>query len=690
MSSAAPARGASQFTRELSEALRAELLAGKYRLLAGLGRGGMADVFLGSASGPAGVNKLVVIKRLRDGHGDDPTLISMFLDEARLAARLNHPNIVHTYEVHEVGHEYIIVMEYLEGQTLRAVIKAMQDREQTCDPALAAHLMIEVLDGLHYVHEITDYDGSPLGIVHRDISPQNLFVTYEGQVKVLDFGIAKGTLNATETQDGVLKGKFAYMAPEQASAEPIDRRADIFAAGVVLWELLTGRRLFRGETATTLLQVVGAPIALPSSLVATVPAELDAIVLKALERSADARFGSALEMSSALSDFLERSRHLVRNQDVARTMQQLFGEEREEMTKRVQSYMSSRWSPDKTPIQERELTANTELLQTSTPGPRAPVGNNRRQTWPLLATAAVALASVAGVFWARAHPRPVDSIHATTTHRSGAEQDETFHLTLSSQPAEAQVEWEGKVVGQTPLMIDLLPGPQTFVLSSDGRYNATVLLNVTPSMAGRTESRTVVMVPRAVDTEAAIALAAAPVTARAAQKGRAAQSDSLDTASLDRSAAIDPTELPLASAPAAAEQDPTRAPKAAAALSLALATAATPAAPAPAAPAPAPSAPRAPTVLPFGPDMTRPVLLSSADLVVPREARVAHISGTMIARCTITTDGSLRDCRIIKGLPFLNQPMLDSLATRRYRPVQSEGKPVSVQYVFNLKVESLS
>src|SRR3954467_6502437 len=302
MSSKPGAQTGRELVFELKPVAQRELVAGKYRLLASLGRGGMAEVFLGAATGPAGFNKLVVVKKLRDGCADDPSFVSMFLDEARLAARLNHANIVHTYEVDEAEDGYIIVMEYLEGQSIRRLIRALGMRGQLCDPALAAHLMAEVLHGLHYVHEMRDYDGTPLGIVHRDVSPHNLFITYDGQVKVLDFGVAKATLNVSDTQDGVLKGKFAYMAPEQPTGGVVDRRADIFAAGVVLWELLTGDRLFQGDTAATLYQLVNNPISPPSSVSPTVPPELDSIVLQALERSPDARFQTALDMANALSD----------------------------------------------------------------------------------------------------------------------------------------------------------------------------------------------------------------------------------------------------------------------------------------------------------------------------------------------------------------------------------------------------
>jgi len=211
---------------------------GKYRLIAELGHGGMAEVFLAVAQGPAGFNKLTVIKQIRPQLADDPEFLSMFLDEARLAARLNHPQIVQTNEVGHEANRYFIAMEYLEGQPLNRVVNRV-GRERF---PLAMHigLLADTLAGLHYAHDLTDYDGTPLEVVHRDVTPHNIFITYEGQVKVVDFGIAKAMNSSSETKTGVLKGKVAYMAPEQARGEKVDRRADVFSVGVMLWEAAVG------------------------------------------------------------------------------------------------------------------------------------------------------------------------------------------------------------------------------------------------------------------------------------------------------------------------------------------------------------------------------------------------------------------------------------------------------------------
>src|SRR5215468_3006277 len=201
----------------------------KYRLIAEIGKGGMADVYLAVVQGPAGFNKLVVIKKTRSELTRDPEFIAMFLDEARLAARLNHPNVVQTHEVGQEGDRYFIAMEYLDGQPLNR-IRARAGSSFGVN--LQVRVLADVLAGLHHAHELCDFDGTPLGVVHRDATPQNVFVTYDGLIKVVDFGIAKAVDSSAETRTGVVKGKVTYMAPEQAKGDRVDRRADIFAVGV--------------------------------------------------------------------------------------------------------------------------------------------------------------------------------------------------------------------------------------------------------------------------------------------------------------------------------------------------------------------------------------------------------------------------------------------------------------------------
>jgi serine/threonine protein kinase len=219
---------------------------GKYQLIASLGQGGMANVYLALVAGPAGFNKLLVVKSVREDIVNNiEGGVEMFLDEARLTARLVHPNIVTTYEVGENAGVYFLAMEYLEGQTYRAICNRGRPDKLPVDDEL--RILSETARGLHYVHELDDYDGTPLRVVHRDVSPQNIFITYDGLVKLLDFGIAKTAEAEHMTQVGVIKGKIDYIAPEQLRGDAIDRRADVFALGAMLWEVLTGKRFAGGR-----------------------------------------------------------------------------------------------------------------------------------------------------------------------------------------------------------------------------------------------------------------------------------------------------------------------------------------------------------------------------------------------------------------------------------------------------------
>ncbi len=301
----------------------------------------MADVFLSVARGQMGFNKLAVIKRLRQALAEEPAFRTMFLDEARLAARLSHPNIVHTYEVGEQNGVYFIAMEYLEGQSLNKVLKEALRRKEVIEPEVGARIIADALGGLAYAHALGDYDGRPLGIIHRDVSPHNIFVSYDGHTKLVDFGIAKAALSSTETEVGVLKGKVAYMSPEQAMGGRIDQRADIFAMGIVLWELLAQQRLMTGESAAnTLHKLMNEPIPRLSTAMPGVDPQLEAIVTKSLEKDAQYRWQSAAEMREALEDWLRANPRQIRQEDVGRKMQHLFASIREEVQRQVQRHMS--------------------------------------------------------------------------------------------------------------------------------------------------------------------------------------------------------------------------------------------------------------------------------------------------------------------------------------------------------------
>jgi serine/threonine protein kinase/ABC-type branched-subunit amino acid transport system substrate-binding protein len=314
---------------------------GRYRLIAAIGRGGMSNVYLAVTDGARATQfqKLLVLKVLNRELGEDPEFVKMFLNEARLAARLNHPNIVQTIEVGHAGAQHFLAMEYMEGQPLHRILHSEEARSQL-SLSMRLHILTQALGGLHYAHERRGYDGSPLDIVHRDMSPSNLFVTYDGQVKLMDFGIAKARDSGTETRVGIFKGKPAYIAPEQILGQGVDRRGDIYSVGVVLWELITGRRLWHGLSQTdTLARVVANEVPAPRSVDPRVPAELETICMKALSTRREDRYATAADLGSALERFAQRLPPVL-SRDVGQIVTQAFREDRERIGKVIEAQLA--------------------------------------------------------------------------------------------------------------------------------------------------------------------------------------------------------------------------------------------------------------------------------------------------------------------------------------------------------------
>jgi serine/threonine-protein kinase len=308
------------------EALSGYASFGKFQLVARLGKGGMGDVYLALSRGMEGFKKLVVIKRLHETLVDDERARSMFLEEGRLAARLNHPNVVQTNEVGELDGALFLSMEYLEGQSLFQVARHWKANP---NPRMVARIISDALAGLHYAHELCDFDGTPLKIIHRDLSPHNIFITYDGVVKLLDFGIAKAAVQSSHTEVGMFKGKIAYMAPEQFKECEIDRSVDIFVAGIVLWECLASQRLFKGDGAPqTLRALLEKPIPRVSTEVPGIDPTLDAIVARALDRDPANRYPSAQELRNALEGYLAGSGPPLRQEDVGAWVSKLFQDRR--------------------------------------------------------------------------------------------------------------------------------------------------------------------------------------------------------------------------------------------------------------------------------------------------------------------------------------------------------------------------
>ena len=312
-------------------------LQSKYRPILEIGQGGMSRVYLALVRGPGDFNKLQVIKRLLPTLAADPEFLEMFLEEARLSARLNHANIVQINEIGFDGVHHFMAMEYLEGQTLDAVVRASAKRGGL---PLAMHLRIvaDACAGLHYAHDLTDIDGKPLNIVHRDVSPHNVFVTYAGQIKVLDFGIAKAADSSHHTRTGVVKGKCAYMAPEQFRQEGIDRRADIFALGVMTWQAATRTRLWKGLTDIEIFhRLATGEIPSPLSIDPSMPTGLVAICERALAPNRDQRFGTAQELGEAIEAYLGTLPDVPSSRETGRFISDLFAENRAKVKSAIEA-----------------------------------------------------------------------------------------------------------------------------------------------------------------------------------------------------------------------------------------------------------------------------------------------------------------------------------------------------------------
>jgi len=469
---------------------RPTLQVGRYRILSELGRGGMSNVYLAVASGPGGVNKLVVLKALLPDLATEGYALSMFMDEARLAAQLNHPNVVQTYEVGTEGDRHVIVMEYLEGQSLSATTRRAAAEGAALPLALHLRIIISALDGLHYAHELSGYEGASLQLVHRDISPQNVFVTYDGQVKVLDFGIAKATSASTHTAAGVMKGKIAYMAPEQIVGGAVDRRADLYSVGCMLWAAATNVKLWKDTPDVQIMRrAIGGDVPTPQSVNPECDDELNRIVMKALAREPDDRYATALELQHDLELYLE---HLgasgAKQRDIARCVSTLFADTRAQLKALVERQLTLIQTDNSSVSRERPRPARgsstlggatSESIHTMLVEP-IEVGRGKRRLVAGFALLAL-LGAVAFYGWGRRGaagelPVATEAVAAPKTAASApAAAAVRVSVALQATPAEAKLYLDD----------ELLPAnPTTKLLFADGK--AHVLRAEAPGFANAT------------------------------------------------------------------------------------------------------------------------------------------------------------------------------------------------------------
>jgi serine/threonine-protein kinase len=454
-----------------AEAARAEALApaeqlGQFLLIEEVGYGGMGSVWVAKREGPGGFQKFVALKTIHPHLAKEPDFVAMFLDEARIAAAMQHPNVAQVFELGQARGHFFLAMEYLAGEHLGQV----RHRAGALDPTLAAHLVRLAALGLNHAHEATGEDGRPLHLVHRDVSPQNIFVTYSGEVKVTDFGIARAEGRiAKKTETGHIKGKCAYMAPEQVYAKPLDRRTDVFALGAILWELLAGKPLFDHPTDTeVLMAIANDPIVAPPG---THPA-LAAIVLRALAKDPDDRHPTAGQLARDLNDWIQTHGGRIDASSEARSlMRSLFAAEQVRKAAVLRDPAGSSSSSARASGVASVTTPEAmEPTQLATPSPesdavpavssepgsvRAEPGSTRGEpgsTRGWIALGATLLLLAGGAAWALSgSDEPPDPTSPT------AETQGSANARIESVPSGAEVWVDGRMVGSTPALVRDLP-----------------------------------------------------------------------------------------------------------------------------------------------------------------------------------------------------------------------------------------
>jgi serine/threonine-protein kinase len=660
----------------------------RYKITGLIAKGGMGKVYRAEQAPLGRVCAVKILSPNYDG-AQDPAFHQRFYLEASIASKLTHPNTVTIFDYGRTEDDvYFIAMEYLEGITLQRAIRESgpfpEDR--------ALHIARQICRALREAHS--------LGVIHRDLKPANVFLLEHGDesdvVKVLDFGLVKEVGDSDDgkelTQTGLFMGSPKYMAPERVRGDKVDTTTDIYSLGIMMYEMLTGRVPFDRPNGVKILMahVNDEPPPMRQTNPNVQPSAVyEETVMRCLAKDPAARFRTMDEVLSSLKR--------ISGSILTASSPAIFGSsEYPSMASgvRVVNGMSGTFSG---PMPMSALAQSAPWDAALTPIPET---SSKRKWWIGGAVAgALLVAGVAGGLVIKArHARAVASSAAASTAGIGAAVRtteamaapspaavrggdlESFHLTLNSEPPEATVELAGKPVGQTPLMIDLFPGPQTFVVMHDGYLTATIVATVTEGMAGQTQSRTLTLVPRKGSLSGNTAPRVTSLSELRVAPSRPAAQPSLDRAERPNAVAApapartsSPFDDPPAETPAPAAAPP---------------AAVTPApAPAPVAANPPPVAAAAPTVIPFGGDMARPTLLSGNDPVWPREALVAGVEGVMLVKCTITTSGTVQNCRILKSLPYMDKAVTDSLMSRRYTPVTYHGSTVAVDYIFSVRLK---
>ncbi len=410
---------------------------GRYELLIEMGRGGMATLFLAQIRGPQNFEKLLAIKKIHNHLAIETEFVHMFLDEARISALIQHPNVASIFDLGKIDDSYFIAMEYIHGQNLNDVLKGASRNRGVFGWEHACHIVADAAAGLHAAHELKRKDGTALEVVHRDVSPHNILISYDGHVKVVDFGIAYAAERVSQTKAGTLKGKVGYMAPEQTSSAQVDRRADVFCLGILLYEMCTLRRLFRGATeAETIMLVRAADVPQPRAVNPDIPIQLERILLRTLQADPDRRYATAEQLSEELDAFLIGQKKRITRSGLAELMEKLFYDRRRLKDEQIQHAMDD---PHTDPLRG---VGSGQTTDDSLVAPETVPKNRSKLVYSLVGGAAVVIAITTVLIFVLGEPdrgnsprTPADTPAAMDGPASRAPLPNTVKIRVNVEPS---------------------------------------------------------------------------------------------------------------------------------------------------------------------------------------------------------------------------------------------------------------
>jgi TonB family protein len=586
---------------------------GQYVLVEKIATGGMAEVWKARMRGVEGFQKIVAIKKILPHLSDNQDFIEMFIDEAKLAAQLNHNNIIHIYDLGKIQSSYYIAMEYIDGYDLKTILRRGEERDQPMGIELALFIASKIASALDYAHRKHDFEGKDMGLVHRDVSPQNVLISQEGDIKLCDFGIAKAASKASHTQAGALKGKLQYMSPEQAWGRNIDRRSDIFALATVLFEMLTGRKLFTGDNELSILeQVREARVVAPSTINDEVPPEVDKIVQKALQKDPAGRYQTAGEMAKDLDSILYSFRPTPTSADLA-------------------IYQHRIWSPEPAPMQSPMHDGEAEHIEHSRselkPRKAAPVAAAVPVAAPVIAPPVAAAPAAEPQFFEEPKKKsPVIPIAIAAVVLLAILGGWFFMRGKGAAPAAPQtastapVPVTNTLAPTTTAVAGTLPPTSTAPVIDQSQVDQEVAKRLAAERTRLDQQQR---------AQAAAAAASAATTTRPPAPAPAPQT----------AAVVPPPPTPAPVIPAPAPPPPTPQPQPVAA------------APAPQPAAPEPARVREGDLIAAGTEGLTPSRMTRrASVPYPPMARAQRVEGTVIVNVLVSETGQVLDVRVLRGV----------------------------------------